>query len=251
MNPNCIRVPLKRKEISEEEKERNCRRRIGEFLSVNDDFIRPTQDSETLREWAEHRLMMIEMKKRTEHIVTESPKSPNTVLSSLGPISSNTTTSSRPQRFNHSFGCPEHRNVNDHMEVPPEVRAYIENIEGSENVKFVIEKKLTATDVNPAQSRLLMPFKQIPREDLEMPGPKEEVAVRLYVPEKREHYDLVLTEWDMKSTRNYSLKKGWNVVVKENQLRKNMVVQIWSFKVGSTLCIFLIPVDGGCCGGGT
>lgn len=120
---------------------------------------------------------------------------------------------------------------------------FIEEIQGAEIVESVFEKKLTYSDVNPSQGRLLMPLKQVRRPDI-LKLMQKAGAVRLYVLSRLQHYDVCLTHWDMSTNQNYVLKSGWNKVVKENALGETMVVQLWSIQVGDIPSLLLLLVDG-------
>ncbi|MBA0787497.1 hypothetical protein Gotri_027169 [Gossypium trilobum] len=42
--------------------------------------------------------------------------------------------------------------------------------------------------------------------------------------------------WDMHKNSMYVITIYWNSIVKSNQLKVEGVVQLWSFRVNSTLC---------------
>ena len=59
--------------------------------------------------------------------------------------------------------------------------------------------------------------------------------------------DICIKKWDMPKKSNkvsttYNLTTSWNRVVKNNRLREGMIVQLWSFRVGSKLWFALVKV---------
>nr|KAJ0215923.1 hypothetical protein LSAT_V11C300131310 [Lactuca sativa] len=218
-----------------EEKERNCRTTICELLRLIG-FQCPTTDATILRAEAEHKLNEIKKSK----LARQDSNSPESVVAEINKVecdeSITTSTfdsmdSRSTSRFNHCGGkCRK-------------VMRFIEEIQGAEIVESVFEKKLTYSDVNPSQGRLLMPLKQVRRPDI-LKLMQKAGAVRLYVLSRLQHYDVCLTHWDMSTNQNYVLKSGWNKVVKENALGETMVVQLWSIQVGDIPSLLLLLVDG-------
>ncbi|EOA18466.1 hypothetical protein CARUB_v10007012mg, partial [Capsella rubella] len=124
------------------------------------------------------------------------------------------------------------------------------------NPMLVFEKSLSQSDVNTNQSRLLMPFSMltrndflteaecqaIEREDIE----EENIGVgTLLVNKKCEKWGLRFKIWVMEKpdsrngTFNYTLNWGWNDVVKGNHLRAGHEISLWSFRCRGVLCFAL------------
>ncbi|MFS7953254.1 putative DNA-binding pseudobarrel domain superfamily [Helianthus anomalus] len=123
---------------------------------------------------------------------------------------------------------------------------FIKSVGGSE-AEFVIEKRLTVSDVNPNQGRLLIPVLQLKNkkgfvtaDEETMMGMKEDVSVWVFDPERRKS-TLNLAKWKM-SKECYVLKTKWNHVVKTNGFKEEMVIRVLSFRVDHQLCFLLDPV---------
>ncbi|KAF5797776.1 putative DNA-binding pseudobarrel domain superfamily [Helianthus annuus] len=123
------------------------------------------------------------------------------------------------------------------------VTDFIKSVGGSE-AEFVIEKRLTVSDVNPNQGRLLIPVLQLKNnkgfltaDEETMMGNKEDVSVWVFDPERRKSM-LNMAKWRM-SKECYVLKTNWNHVVKTNGFKEEMVIRVLSFRVGQQLCFVL------------
>ncbi|MFS8003129.1 putative DNA-binding pseudobarrel domain superfamily [Helianthus anomalus] len=123
------------------------------------------------------------------------------------------------------------------------VMDFIKSVGGSE-AEFVIEKRLTVSDVNPNQGRLLIPGLQLKNkkgfltaDEETMMEKKEDVSVWVFDPERRKSM-LNLAKWRM-SKECYALKTNWNHVVKTNGFMEEMVIRVLSFRVGQQLCFVL------------
>ncbi|XP_015900198.2 uncharacterized protein LOC107433425 [Ziziphus jujuba] len=138
---------------------------------------------------------------------------------------------------------------------PP--RRFMDRIQqlGGSEVKFLIQKTLSVTDVKKDQNRLSMPFSQIHSDFL---TPQE----RMFLSRKEDdgkHYQgmevmviepcldqssLCLKKWDYRSSSfSYVLIKNWYNLVVNNGLQPGMVVQIWSFRVENALCLALVNLS--------
>ncbi|KAF5794426.1 putative B3 DNA binding domain, DNA-binding pseudobarrel domain superfamily [Helianthus annuus] len=123
------------------------------------------------------------------------------------------------------------------------VMDFIKSVGGSE-AQFVIEKRLTISDVNPNQGRLLIPVLQLKNkkgfltaDEETMMGNKEDVSVWVFDPERRKSM-LNLAKWKM-SKECYVLKTNWNQVVKANGFKEEIVIRVLSFRVDDQLCFVL------------
>ncbi|KAL8227671.1 hypothetical protein R6Q57_015255 [Mikania cordata] len=122
------------------------------------------------------------------------------------------------------------------------------------DIKLVIEKKLYGSDLNANQNRLNMPIKQLktrPDEFLTADeirtvyGTKEGIAVRVVGPMLQMYEkSLWLKTWHMKHTDNFVLKTNWNRFVEEHirVLKKDTLIQVWSFRKNRQLCFAIVPV---------
>ncbi|KAK1408171.1 hypothetical protein QVD17_39806 [Tagetes erecta] len=126
-----------------------------------------------------------------------------------------------------------------------DIKEFIKSIGGSK-VELVIEKKLTKSDCDKNQGRLLIPELQVmsrgflgidEKRKLEM---RECISVEMFDPERRKIM-LNLGQWKMKH-ENYVLKTNWNKLVFMNGLRENMVVRLLSFRVDQKLCFAVVRV---------
>ncbi|MBA0793081.1 hypothetical protein Gohar_017513 [Gossypium harknessii] len=53
---------------------------------------------------------------------------------------------------------------------------------------------------------------------------------------------ITFNKWVMGSSSLYVLTNTWNPVVKNNQLKKGDMVQLWSFQVNFLLCFALVKL---------
>ncbi|TYI43827.1 hypothetical protein ES332_A01G194600v1 [Gossypium tomentosum] len=53
---------------------------------------------------------------------------------------------------------------------------------------------------------------------------------------------ITFNKWVMGNTSLYVLTNTWNCVVKNNQLEKGVMVQLWSFRMNSLLCFALLKL---------
>ncbi|KAK1582964.1 hypothetical protein Q3G72_019816 [Acer saccharum] len=128
------------------------------------------------------------------------------------------------------------------LDIPEEVRNYIERRLNGTDIMLVIEKKLTATDMNKGENRLSVPRKQVradflTEEEKEKLGNKLKKKVGIEVlmiqPCLKEATGLVLKRWNMSETFSYALIGKWTAAVVENEtngLRTGSLVQLWSFR---------------------
>ncbi|ESQ33426.1 hypothetical protein EUTSA_v10009706mg, partial [Eutrema salsugineum] len=110
----------------------------------------------------------------------------------------------------------------------------------TEGPRLIFEKKLTKTNIRPDQSRLLMPFKSLIRNDFLRPG-----IGAILVDQRNVKVGLMLTRWDMKKnsgggTLNYALTCGSNDIVKGNRLKKDDDISFWSFRCHNVICFALV-----------
>lgn len=118
-----------------------------------------------------------------------------------------------------------------------------------QDVMLVMKKTLTATDMNPGQSRLSIPKSQIladflSRDEIRTLDDKKGILVSLIEPCLEVRHDLQLKKWKNKSgTFSYVLTKHWNAVAhpfERNRLKKDSLIQLWSFRVNGNLHFCLV-----------
>ncbi|XP_022775646.1 B3 domain-containing protein At2g31420-like [Durio zibethinus] len=125
----------------------------------------------------------------------------------------------------------------------------VENMGGSDWV-LVIQKQVFYSDVNPQASRFSMPFSQLKTheflnkteaEDLEDVNNALEVC--LLEPSMKET-TVTFKRWKYRGkSSSYVMTRTWNSVVKNNRLKIDDIVQLWSFRVKSKLCFALVKVQ--------
>ncbi|KAI3716810.1 hypothetical protein L1987_67976 [Smallanthus sonchifolius] len=120
-----------------------------------------------------------------------------------------------------------------------EIEDFIKSIGGTEAV-LVIEKKLTKSDCDKNQGRLLIPVLQVKNpgflrmNEREKLGMREDASVEVFDPERYKS-TLNLAQWKMKN-ENYVLKTSWRNLVFKNGLKENMVIRVLAFRVDQQLC---------------
>ncbi|XP_021294876.1 B3 domain-containing protein At1g05920-like [Herrania umbratica] len=138
--------------------------------------------------------------------------------------------------------CP-----NPPPDLPENFKEHIASKMGGSDWLLVIQKPIFFSDVNRGANRLSIPFSQIQRheflckEEVEYLNDKKDMQVRLVEP-SLEETTLSFRRWNMTKSSMYVLTKTWNSVVKNNQLKIDDVVQLWSFRVESSLCFALVKV---------
>ncbi|KAK3412079.1 hypothetical protein EUGRSUZ_I00861 [Eucalyptus grandis] len=149
---------------------------------------------------------------------------------------------------------PKPKNGEEFPRNPRELpRRYMEKIQEMQgrDMTLVVEKTLTATDMSRGQSRLSIPNKQIRQgflseEEIRMLDRKEGIKVSLIEP-CLEVSQLQLKRWNYQSKIfSYVLTERWNGVAhpyERNELMKDVVIQLWSFRVDGSLWFCLKRVE--------
>ncbi|KAL6132134.1 hypothetical protein ACLB2K_070505 [Fragaria x ananassa] len=147
----------------------------------------------------------------------------------------------------------------DPNDLPEDLKMKIETLEGIESFEkakmtLVIEKRLFSTDLTDSASRLSMPLKQIKPEsfldedEIKFLASQHDWPVSVISP-KLEEESLTLRQWNMNKNNgnvssSYVLKSGWNEVHQKNQLEKDDVIQVWSFRdVGNNLHFAIVLLE--------
>ncbi|KAI3763965.1 hypothetical protein L2E82_13963 [Cichorium intybus] len=120
-------------------------------------------------------------------------------------------------------------------------------------VKVVIQKTVFSSDLLKNQNRLSMPMKRVETHDFLTENEKrhldnkKEIVVPLLGPRLQMHHEpMVLTIWQMVSSRNYVLKTNWNGFVDRNEedLKLHSLIQVWSFRMEEQLCFAIVCLEG-------
>ncbi|GAU40011.1 hypothetical protein TSUD_258040 [Trifolium subterraneum] len=141
--------------------------------------------------------------------------------------------------------------------LPLAFKEKIEQLEGND-VKLVIQKKLTMTDVTRNNGRLSIPIgKKIEEGSLLT---QEEGLYLDYVPQKKGKHrldgmsvsmldtnlklwdDMCFKKWKMGKSEVYNITGGWYKLVVENHLEKDQKIQLWSFKRDNHLNFALVKL---------
>ena len=120
------------------------------------------------------------------------------------------------------------------------------------DLKLVIQKKLSKTDMKGHYARLSIPKGQMRAEFL---SEEDQITLQqndgirckgmevlLIQPSLEESY-ILLKKWKSGSSLSYVLSSPWNEVATKNGLKSDDIIQLWSFKVEHKLCLALIKLD--------
>ncbi|KAL4307855.1 hypothetical protein AHAS_Ahas16G0320000 [Arachis hypogaea] len=145
----------------------------------------------------------------------------------------------------------------DIPELPEIFKVIIASLKGVD-VTFVMQRKLTKTDLEPNNSRLAMPEKQI-NEECKFLAHKDAAIMRAL--EARDgkgrligmkvgliepsgevcHDDQVLKKWNMTSASTYNLaSSSWCDIARRNHLKKDHLLNIWCFNDAANKFYFLL-----------
>ncbi|RYR55672.1 hypothetical protein Ahy_A06g030853 isoform B [Arachis hypogaea] len=144
----------------------------------------------------------------------------------------------------------------DIPELPEIFKAIIASLKGFD-VTFVMQRKLTKTDLEPNNSRLAMPEKQI-NEECKFLAHKDAAIMRvleardgkgrligmkvgLVEPSGEVCHDQVLKKWNMTSASTYNLaSSSWCEIARRNHLKKDHLLNIWCFNDAANKFYFLL-----------
>ncbi|KAL1214337.1 B3 domain-containing protein [Cardamine amara subsp. amara] len=122
-----------------------------------------------------------------------------------------------------------------------------------ENPKKILNKGLTASDVDFGKHRLSIPLSKIVDEDFLNPAEERVVDLQyrkilktgvdatLVASDLRE-FELNLRLWPMGNTHLFNLVSGWNDVVKNCRLKENDQIRLWSFHANDKLYFAFVPL---------
>lgn len=161
---------------------------------------------------------------------------------------------------NERSSKPSKKRKNQVQEEKPELplvfKEKMEQMGGCE-VKLVIQKELTMSDVDKDQSRLSIPIGKIEENFL---TPTEELSLD-YVPQKKKgrkkivgmhvsvldpnlilYKDMCFKKWKMVTGEVYIITNKWNELVAENRFKAKKKVQLWSFRCRGELYFALVKL---------
>ncbi|KAL7083701.1 hypothetical protein ACP275_14G179000 [Erythranthe tilingii] len=134
----------------------------------------------------------------------------------------------------------------------------LEKMNGN-NLKFVFEKKLKATDIDKNQNRLLiakgveneflnkeekMKLRDQPNEGTSKH--KESIMVKIMVFNQDYYYEGEIRVHEIKLSKwngeKYVMNGKWGRLVEEYELKEDMIVELWVFRVNSELYFALIKL---------
>lgn len=144
--------------------------------------------------------------------------------------------------------------VQEQTKLPATFKEKIEQMEGSD-VKLVIQKRLTESDLNPNSGRLSIPkgkiqeknfLTQLEESSLDVREGKKKRILGMHVsvlcPNLKLSNNLCFKKWAMKTTKVYNITHGWSNLASENLLHVNNMVQLWSFRIHHKLYFALIKI---------
>ncbi|POO01488.1 B3 domain-containing protein [Trema orientale] len=127
---------------------------------------------------------------------------------------------------------------------------------GGEDLRFVMEKELSATDVKKNNNRLSILRKDVEKagflreEEKERLKEREEkckrrlkgIKVLVFDESMSNYYHLSLREWPMGNTTVFNLVTNWYSFLHHNRLQQNDIVRLWSFRLQSHLCFVVLKL---------
>ncbi|XP_059654220.1 B3 domain-containing protein At3g25182-like [Cornus florida] len=142
--------------------------------------------------------------------------------------------------------------------MPLGMKNFITNELHGTEIILVIQKALFATDCSLSHNRLSMPINKIRKKEflrgdeaafLETRDKYDHCTVIqcLLIDPELEQFMIGLRMWDMpkrtsKGSSMYVLATPWIQIVDKNKFCEDVVVQVWSFRVGFDLCFALVKV---------
>ncbi|RYQ99695.1 hypothetical protein HN51_050104 [Arachis hypogaea] len=191
-------------------------------------------------------------KESSKKPVNQARNSPSADQERVSNKNSKKTVSSLDSRSMKESKKPVNQNQ-ELSELPQNFKNLISDMGGSK-ITLLIEKTLYQSDLNPQQNRLSIPSQQVKDKDfllpteLEILEEKKGIKVKLIQP-SLEITELTLIKWFMhkgpeseKVSISYVLRSNWVKVAKANNLEKDDVVQVWSFRVDEKLCMAIVKL---------
>lgn len=196
-----------------------------------------------------------------ERTETKSPPNPNLQSSPSSCLMENTK---RKRYQRRSSGKSKKAKVDPLSQTAREAPEWLFDMmrkmkEAEGSVRLIYRKTLTASDVKPSQSRLLIPFSQLLRNDFLTPEESQAIGIDKEEEDDNNNnigmrtivVDKLSKEWALrfkicvmkkksgKRTLNYALNRGWNNVVSGNKLKEKDTISLWTFRCGEDRCFAL------------
>jgi hypothetical protein len=136
--------------------------------------------------------------------------------------------------------------------MPTEFKDKIMGLQGSD-IKLVIQKELTITDMKASQDRLSIPRcqmrydflsreEQVSLEEKEADGIHFKGMEVALIEPGLQVSTIFLKKWKLGSSSCYMLSKPWIKVAERNQLESSNTIQLWSFRVDQKPHLALIKL---------
>ena len=136
--------------------------------------------------------------------------------------------------------------------LPTQFKDKINGLNG-QDLKLVIQKRLSKTDMKPHFARLSIPKGQVrtdflSQEDHTILEQREAnginykgIEVPLIEPSLAKS-TIVLKKWKLGCSKSYMLSSGWQKVAVDNGLEADNIIQLWSFKVNQIVHLALVKL---------
>ena len=119
-----------------------------------------------------------------------------------------------------------------------------------QDLKLVIQKQLSLTDMDSSSARLSIPEGQmradfLAQEDQEQREPNSTSCKGMQVPliePSLAYSTIILKKWKLDSGISYIFGSGWQTVAKKNWLKADDIIQPWSFRVNQRPCLALVKL---------
>jgi hypothetical protein len=146
----------------------------------------------------------------------------------------------------------QRKNPIEIKQMPTKFEDKIKGMQGSD-IKLVIQKELTPSDLKVNNNRLTIPSgrmkheflnkeEQVRLQDKEADGIHfKGMEVPLIEPGLQES-TIFLKKWQVGNTKPYVLSKPWIKVAERNKLKSSDTIQLWSFRVNQSLHLVLIKL---------
>jgi hypothetical protein len=146
----------------------------------------------------------------------------------------------------------QRKNPIEMKQMPTKFEDKIKGMQGSD-IKLVIQKELTPSDLKANNNRLTIPSGQMKVEFL---SKKERFSIKKKEADKHfkgmevaliepglQESTIFLKKWKLGNTNPYVLSKPWIKVAERNKLKSSNTIQLWSFRVNESLHLALIKLD--------
>lgn len=137
--------------------------------------------------------------------------------------------------------------INPEQYMPSDLKTLILETKRGRELKLVVQKKLTKSDIRTDFGRFLIPRGQTVHPFLEESETEmlktEFIEVNIIEPNNNWRESRIkLRRWEMKN-EVYVLNGHWNSLVMENGLAPGMLIQLWSFRVDDKLSFAMVNLS--------